>query len=166
MPAALRGDDELLPDPTMAQSAKLLARPEDKYRLHPEDILLTAKATPANLRCGYLSSEWQPRWLFAANLIRIHAHSGKIHPRFLHAWFCHPDGRAALVGSSQSTTGQLNLTASSIADVMVPVPPWQDQMKIVEFLRVASIAHRHTIAAAETRLLLAREIAFRPMNYE
>ncbi len=150
----------------MAQPAKLLTRPEDKYRLHPEDILLTAKATPANLRCGYLSAEWRPRWLFAANLIRIHAHPGKIHPRFLHAWFCHPDGRAALVGSSQSTTGQLNLTASSIADVMIPVPSWQDQMKAVELLHVASIAHHYAIAAAETRLTLAREIAFRPMNYE
>jgi len=166
MPASLRGDEEILPHPSMAQPAKLLTNPEDKYRLRPEDILLTAKANPANLRCGYLSAEWQPRWLFAANLIRIHAHSGKIHPRFLHAWFCHPDGRAALIGSSQSTTGQLNLTASSIADVMVPVPPWQDQIKAVEFLQVATIAHRHAIAAAETRLLLAREIAFNPLKTE
>ena len=166
MPASLRGDEELLPHPSMAQPAKLLTNPEDKYRLRPEDILLTAKANPANLRCGFLSAEWEPRWLFAANLIQIHARPGKIHPRFLHAWFCHPKGRSDLIGSSQSTTGQLNLTASSIADVMIPVLPWQDQMKIVEFLHVASIAHRHAIAAAETRLLLAREIAFRPINHE
>ncbi len=164
MPAALHGDDELLPDPSMVQAATLLTKPEDKYRLHPQDILITAKATPGNIRCGYLSAEWGPRWLFAANLIRIHAHSGKIHPLFLHAWFCHPEGRAALIGSSQSTTGQLNLTASSIANVMIPVPPWQDQMKAVEFLHIASIAHRHAIAAAESRLTLAREIALRPLN--
>lgn len=164
MPSALRGDGELLPDVSMVQPAKLLTSPEDKYRLRSEDILITAKATPGNIRCGYLSAEWEPRWLFAANLIRIHARSGKIHPRFLHAWFCHPDGRAALVGSSQSTTGQLNLTASSLADVMIPVPPWQDQMKIVELLEIASIAHHHAIAAAETRLTLAREIAFSPMK--
>lgn len=112
-------------------------------------------------RCGYLAAEWKPQWLFAANLIRIHAHSGKIHPRFLHAWFCHPEGRAALIASSQSTTGQLNLTASTIARVMIPVPPWQDQLKAVEFLHLASIAHHHAIAAAEIRLSLAREIAFR-----
>jgi len=162
MPSALRGDDELLPDPSMVQPATLLTSPEDKYRLRPQDILITAKATPANLRCGYLAAEWKPRWLFAANLIRIHAHAGKIHPRFLHAWFCHPEGRAALIGSSQSTTGQLNLTASTIARVMIPVPPWQDQLKAVEFLHLASIAHHHAIAAAVSRLTLAREIALRP----
>ncbi len=164
MPSALRGDDELLPDSSMTQPAKLLTSPEDKYRLRPQDILITAKATPGNIRCGYLSANWEPRWLFAANLIRIHAHSGKVHPRYLHAWFCHPEGRAALIGSSQSTTGQLNLTASSIADVMVPVPPWQDQMKIVELLHTASIAHHHAVAAAKIRFTLANEIAFRPMK--
>jgi hypothetical protein len=148
----------------MVQPAKLLTSPEDKYRLRPQDILITAKATPGNIRCGYLSAEWEPRWLFAANLIRIQARSAKIHPRFLHAWFCHPEGRAALIGSSQSTTGQLNLTASSIADVMIPVPSWQDQMKAVELLQIAAIAHHHALAAAETRLILAREIAFRPMK--
>jgi hypothetical protein len=166
MPSALRGDDELMPTPSMAIQVKLLAKPEDKYRLRPQDILVTAKATPATLRCGYLSAEWHPRWLYAANLIRIHAHSGKIHPLFLHAWFCHPEGRAALIAASQSTTGQLNLTASALASVSIPVPPWQDQMKAVQFLHLASLAHRHAIAAAESRLMLAREIAFRPLNHE
>lgn len=66
--------------------------------------------------------------------------------------------------SSQSTTGQLNLTASSIADVMIPVPSWQDQMKAVELLHIAAIANHHAIAAADTRLTLAREIAFRPLK--
>jgi hypothetical protein len=148
----------------MVQPAKLLTSPEDKYRLRPQDILITAKATPGNIRCGYLSAEWEPRWLFAANLIRIQARAGKIHPRFLHAWFCHPEGRAALIGSSQSTTGQLNLTASSVANVLIPVPSWQDQMKAVELLDTATSAHHHALAAAEVRLTLARQIAFRPMQ--
>lgn len=164
VPAAIRGDDEMFPDDSMVQPATLLVSPEDKYRLGPQDILITAKATPGTLRCGYLSAEWSRRWLFAANLIRVHAHSGKIHSRFLHAWFCHPEGRAALVGCSQSTTGQLNLTAGTLAGVMIPVPPWQVQMKAVEFLHVAAIAHRNAIAAAESRMILAREIAFNPLN--
>jgi len=164
IPAAIRGDDEMLPDDSMVQPATLLVSPEDKYRLRPQDILITAKATPGTLRCGYLSAEWSRRWLYAANLIRVHAHSGKIHPRFLHAWFCHPEGRASLIGCSQSTTGQLNLTAGALASVMVPVPPWQEQMKAVEFLHVAAIAHRSAIAAAESRMILAREIAFNPLN--
>ena len=164
VPAAIRGDDEMLPDDSMVQPATLLVSPEDKYRLRPQDILITAKATPGTLRCGYLSAEWSRHWLYAANLIRVHAHSGKIHPRFLHAWFCHPEGRAALIGCSQSTTGQLNLTAGALASVMIPVLPWQEQMKAVEFLHVAAIAHRNAIAAAKSRMILAREIAFNPLN--
>ena len=160
IPSALKGDDEILPDDSMVQPAKLLVSAEDKYRLQAQDMFLTAKATPTPLRCGYLAAEWSRPWLFAANLIRVQADSSKIHPRFLHAWFCYPEGRAALIGCSQSTTGQLNLTASSLADVMVPVPPLQEQMKAVELLQVAAIARRNAIAAAESRMILAREIAF------
>jgi type I restriction enzyme S subunit len=160
MPAAIRGDDEMLPDDSMVQAAKLLVNPEKKYRLQPQDILITAKATPGTLRCGYLSAEWSRSWLFGANLIQVHAHAGKIHPRFLHAWLCHPEGRAALIGGSQSTTGQLNLTAGALANVKIPVPSWQEQMRAVELIELSAIAHRNAIAAAESRLILAREIAF------
>ena len=162
IPSALRGDDEMMPDDSMVQPATLLVSAEDKYRLQAQDILLTAKATPTTLRCGYLAAGWSKPWFFAANLIRVQADSSKIHPRFLHAWFCYPEGRAALIGCSQSTTGQLNLTASSLAEVMVPVPPLQEQMKAVEILQVAAIARRNAIAAAESRMILAREIAFNP----
>jgi hypothetical protein len=150
----------MLPDPGMVQRVELLANPEDKYRLSPQDILITAKATPSNLRCAYLSEEWPNRWLFAANLIRVQVRPGIIHPIYLHAWFCHPEGRAALISASQSTTGQLNLTASAVSKIPIPVPPWQTQLKAVELLHAASLAHRHAIAAAESRLMLAREIAF------
>jgi len=162
VPAALHHDDELEPDDSMVRPAKLLVRPEEKYRLKPENVLITAKATPGNLRCGYLSAKWSNQWLYAANLIRVHADSEKIHPRYLHAWFCHPEGRAALIATSQSTTGQLNLTAGALGNVMIPVPPWQEQIKIVELLHTAATAHHHAISAAESRLNLAREIAFQP----
>lgn len=166
MPSALRADEELMPHESMVQRVELLAKPEDRYRVRPQDILLTAKATPATLRCGYLSREWGPRWLFAANLIRVHPYSGTLHPRFLHAWLSHPQGRAALLSVSQSTTGQLNLTASSLAEVQVPVPPWEQQIKAVEFLYIASIAHRHAVRAADARLQLAREIVLRDLTNE
>lgn len=166
MPSALRGDQELTPDPSMVHYVKISVKPEDKYRLRPQDILLTAKATPTTLRCGYLSDSWNQQWLYAANLIRITTHSPGIHPRFLHAWLCHPDGRAALLGVSQSTTAQLNLTASALKDLQVPVPPRDEQIRIAQFLDIAARAHRHAVEAADTRLQLAREIAFRPLTDE
>ncbi|MEZ5433680.1 MAG: restriction endonuclease subunit S [Verrucomicrobiales bacterium] len=87
-----------------------------------------------------------------------------IHPRFLHAWLSSPTGKDALKAGSQSATSQMNLTTAAISHIRVPVPPLEEQRKIMEFLEAAVTSHDSAVAAAEIRLAIAREIAFKPIT--
>ncbi|MCB1233153.1 MAG: restriction endonuclease subunit S, partial [Verrucomicrobiae bacterium] len=65
---------------------------------------------------------------------------------------------------SQSATSQMNLTTAAISHIRVPVPPLEEQRKIMEFLEAAVTSHDSAVAAAEIRLAIAREIAFKPIT--
>lgn len=169
MPASLKSDAEISPDVEMLVPALTDVNPESRHYVRPGDIFITAKSTEASMRCCLISDAWTPVMspCFASSLIRIQPTSHKIlHPQYLHAWLASPDGKAAMLAESQSATSQLNLTTSSISRVKVPVPSLEQQHKVVELLNAAFAAHDNAIAAADSRLALAHEIAFAPMNHE
>ena len=60
---------------------------------------------------------------------------------------------------SESTTGQLNINAKALADVVVPSLSIAEQRRAGEMIRLAHIAHRRAIDAANLRLALAQSIA-------
>lgn len=163
MPSSLKSDGAFEPDRELLVPSISATTSDARYRIAPGDILLTAKSTETSLRCGLVTSKGKlnPAPCFASSLIRIRIESpGDLLPRFLHAWLTSPGGRGALLAESQSATSQLNLTTSAISQLRIPVPDVAQQRRIVEFLDTAQVAHDSAIAAAETRLALARSVAF------
>lgn len=167
MPSSLKSDAEI--SPTLNDLCPSIAdfSPEQRHKVLPEDILVTAKSTAGSMRCALVADSWNGEQTpcFSSSLIRIQAKRGSgVTPRYLHAWLSSPEGKSALYDESQSATNQLNLTATSIASVRVPIPSLPDQRRIVEFLHHAETAHRYATDAANTRFQLAREIAFGSMQ--
>ncbi|MCB1243242.1 MAG: restriction endonuclease subunit S [Verrucomicrobiales bacterium] len=167
MPASLKSDAEFSPGPDRLVKVLAASPPDSRYQVRSGDILVTAKSTETSLRCGLIAADWEqrPSPVFASSLIRIRvATPDAIHPRFLHAWLSSPTGKDALKAGSQSATSQMNLTTAAISHIRVPVPPLEEQRKIMEFLEAAVTSHDSAVAAAEIRLAIAREIAFKPIT--
>jgi hypothetical protein len=168
MPASLKSDAEFAPKVNDLVPARADLNPESRHFVKPGDIFVTAKSTEDSMRCTLISEEWNcdSSPCFSSSLIRIQPITQRgITTRYLHAWLASPSGKAALLAESQSATSQLNLTTSSISRVEVPVPPLEQQHKVVRLLDAAFAAHHSAIAAAEARLSLAQEIAFISQNH-
>ncbi len=168
-PASLPTDSQIHPDENTLVPSIANLTPEAHHHVQPGDIYVTAKSTVGSMRCAMIDPEWTGDLTpcFASSLIRIHVRPNEqVVPRYLHAWLGSSDGKAALFGESQSATSQLNLTGTSVSEVRVPIPPIEQQRKIVALLEHAESAHRCATAAADTRLQIAREIAFRPQSHE
>lgn len=165
-PASLKTDAEISPTAQDLIFAVADLSPEHRHEVRPGDIYVTAKSTAESMRCAIIADSWNGDQTpcFASSLIRIHVNGDDaVLPRYVHAWLSSPEGKAALYGESQSATNQLNLTATSISNVRVPIPSLSDQRRIVEFLTHAETAHRCATEAANLRLQLAQEIAFSPL---
>ena len=54
--------------------------------------------------------------------------------------------------------------ATSVSNVRLPIPSLAEQRRIVEFLDCAETVHQCATEAANIRLQIAQEIAFRPLN--
>lgn len=166
-PASLKTDAEISPCPQDLVYAVADLSPDDHHEVSPGDIFVTAKSTVGSMRCARIADSWNgdQNPCFASSLIRIRVrNSTTILPRYVHAWLSGPAGKAALYGESQSATSQLNLTATSVSNVRLPIPSLAEQRRIVEFLDCAETVHQCATEAANTRLQIAREIAFRPLN--
>jgi hypothetical protein len=169
MPSSLKSDAQI--SPSLSDLCPSIADfpPEARHEVRPEDILVTAKSTADSMRCAIIARSWNGEQTpcFSSSLIRIQTkHDSGAMPRYLHAWLSSQEGKSALYAESQSATNQLNLTATSISNVRVPIPSLADQQRVVEFLNQAEIAHHCATDAATTRLHLAREIAFRSLSHE
>lgn len=166
-PASLKTDAEITPTKQDLTYAIADLSPELRHEVHPADIYVTAKSTAESMRCALIAEAWNQDQspCFASSLIRIRVRNrDQILPRYLHAWLSSSYGKAALYGESQSATSQLNLTATSISNVRIPIPSMTEQLKVVEFMNHAETAQLYAVEAAKARLNLAREIAFNPMN--
>jgi restriction endonuclease S subunit len=169
MPASLKNDAEISPNTETLVPALAEGNPEERHRVKPGDIFITAKSTEASMRCCLISHDWKPELspCFASSLIRIQPTSQKtLLPQYLHAWLASPAGKAAMLAESQSATTQLNLTTSSISRVKVPIPPLSQQHKVVRLLDAALAVHDSALTAAKARLTLAQEIAFHSIDHE
>jgi type I restriction enzyme S subunit len=120
-------------------------------------LLVAARST--SLRSAIASGEHEGT-LFNATLLRIRCQPDRLNPEYFFAWLSHPLGKEAVSSMSRSSTHQMSLTASALQDLMVPVPPIAEQRRLAEFLSAARQAHDAALAAATTRLALARELAF------
>lgn len=131
------------------------------YLLAPDDLLVAARSTSLRSAIAGMEHEGTP---FNATLLRIRCQPDRLNPEFFFAWLSHPQGKEAVYSMSRSSTHQMSLTASALQELMVPIPPIAEQRRLAELLSAARQAYDSAVAAATTRLTLAREIAFRSLS--
>lgn len=126
----------------------------DRYRVQAGDVLLPSRST--SLRTVIVPEDMDGK-IINGNIICIRLQP-VLHPRVLMAILNSPEGEEAIMGSSQSTTIQLNLTVKGLNDVEIPLIPIDEQQQLAELLEATDAAYHNAIQAAETRRILAREI--------
>ena len=126
-----------------------------KYAVRQGDVLLPARSTV--LKVGVVPPELDGA-VINATLIAIRCLPA-IEPELLAEFFNHPRGQAAVQAVSQSGTLQLNITVKALESLEIPVPPVEQQRRMVELIRAAREACQSAIGAAQTRVALARQIA-------
>lgn len=135
-------------------------RPVDQYRLQTGDVLLPARST--SLKMAIVPPEWDGA-IINATLIRIRC-GDRLDPRLLVAYMSHPSGRAEVEACSQSGTLQLNLTVRSLRSLEIPLPPIEEQARLVELMEAADDAYRSAVDAAQRRHRSANEVVLNIMT--
>ena len=120
-----------------------------KYLLEKDDILFAR--TGATTGKSFLIEEC-PTAVFASYLIRLRVQKLVI-PKYLYAFFQSPNYWAQ-VSASTSESAQPNCNATKLANLMVPIPPLEEQQGIVTYLsnfqkKVNRIKTLQTQAASE-----------------
>lgn len=126
----------------------------EQYTVHAQDVLIPARST--SLRVAVVPKELEGA-LINATVIGIRC-SDALRPELLAAYFRHPLGQAAIASVCSSGTRQMNVTVSALQKIRVPVPPVEDQPRLVELLRAARHAYDNAIKAAETRSRTALQL--------
>lgn len=100
-------------------------------------------------------------WLYASYLLRLRVDRSIVHPRFLVAFLNSPAGRLQVNRVSRRAVGMANINSAEIADFLVPLPPLDEQTKLLEPLlsafdeRLARIAEARAVLVSTDEELLA-----------
>ena len=146
-------------DPVEIMHADFGHRPLDKYRVEPGDVLLAARST--SLKAAIVPPQLKGA-VINATIIAIRCLE-KMEPRLLAAYLGGSFGEALLRFICPSGTNQMNLTVTSLQVISVPVPPKDEQLKLVAMLEAADEAHHAATEAARLRRRLVREIVVKGM---
>jgi type I restriction enzyme S subunit len=105
----------------------------ERYRLHPGDLLLNEGQTPELLGRPAIYRGTPADVAFTNSLIRFQARDG-IDPRWALAVFRHHMHAGRFTRESRITTNIAHLSAARFKTVEFPVPPLDEQRRIVEIL--------------------------------
>ena len=125
-----------------------------KYQAAPGDVLISARST--SLKTAIVPETLAGK-VVNATLLGVRC-LPVLESRLLVAWLNHPEGRAALEDVSQSATLQMNITVSGLSRLEIPVPPMNEQKRLVELLKSADEAYATATQAAESRRQMARQV--------
>lgn len=174
--AAARPDESSVSEPIPMLSVRWLSNPDerlpemyvsrnnpgriDRYRVQPGDVIVSSRST--TLRVGVVPSAIQ-QVPINSTLLGVRC-SPELLPELLAAYLRHPAGAAHLTAASQSGTMQMNLTASTLGEIPVPILPIAEQRELAHLLASADSAHDHAVAAAELRRQVAHDIVVARMT--
>lgn len=126
----------------------------DRYRLRAGDVLVPSRSTALRVRIAPPSLEGA---VFNATLLAVRCGESLL-PELLAAYLAHPEGRAQVEAASQSGTAQMNLNASALGAVQIPLPSIDAQRTLAALLRAADDAHRRAAAAADLRRRIVESV--------
>jgi len=133
--------------------------PGNKYRVRPGDVLVPARST-AFKPC--IVPNDLDGTVFNATLICIRC-LPKLKPSLLLAYLLSEQGLEAVRAITHSGTAQMNVTASSLAQLVVPFSPSEHQERLADLLEWSETAYIAALEAARCRRELARHIVVQRM---
>jgi len=97
------------------------------------DILVVRTNGNPNL-CGQAAvvEDLEGSWAFASYLLRLRTDPERLDPTFLWLYLRSASGRRQLGGSIRTSAGNFNLSAEGLSSLHVPLPPLEEQKRIVE----------------------------------
>lgn len=122
--------------------------PKPQIEVSAGDLLITC-AGPRS-RCGIpaLVRSAPPRLMMSGKMYRLRA-DGRLDPRFLEYWLLSPRAQKLIDGMKTGISESgLNLTHSRFVRLPVPIPPLDEQRRIVDFLE----DHLSRLDAADRQL--------------
>lgn len=130
----------------------------ERYRLHPGDVLLNEGQSPEWLgRPAIYSGQWE-ELAFTNSLIRFQAGPG-VEPRWALAVFRHHMHSGRFARESRITTNIAHLSIGRLRTVEFPVPPLDEQRRIVDVLEdhLSRLDAAASYLSASRRRLVALE---------
>ena len=103
---------------------------ESKYRLAPGDILFN-RTNSAELVGKSALFDGARDAVFASYLIRFRARRTLVEPNYLCAYINSPLGRAFIAANMARAIGQVNISASTMKRMPIPLPPLPEQRRVV-----------------------------------
>lgn len=132
----------------------------DRYRVRGGDVLVPSRST--SIRIAVAPPEIDGT-VFNSTLLAVRC-SKRVLPELLAAYLMHSDGAAHLISASQSGTAQMNITATALGEIPIPLVPIEQQRELAALLAAADIAHRNATEAAELRRRIAHDLVISRMT--
>lgn len=122
----------------------------DKYRLEIGDLIFN-RTNSAELVGKSAVFDGSQEAIFASYLVRFRLRPDKADPHFVCAFLNSQFGRAFIEANMTRAIGQVNISASKMATMLVPVPPLAEQRRIAGRLReqLAEVAKARTAVQAQ-----------------
>lgn len=118
-----------------------------RYRVLAGDLLLSARST--SLKVAIVPPELDGA-VINSTLLGVRS-LPRLKPAILAAYMLSGEGQSALEAACQSGSVQMNLTASALSKLEVPVPTPEQQQELAELLIASDAAYQSAVAAAESR---------------
>jgi type I restriction enzyme S subunit len=138
---------------------KLSKEEAERFRLKKGDLIITKSSGSQDHigKTGLVDEKIESMFVCYSNFVqKIHPQS-HINSKFLHYFMNCPLAREQCKYHSETTTGLANLSARSIGELLMSVPPKQEQDKIVNFLDRKTEQIDELIRIKERRVELLQE---------
>ncbi|MFC5828775.1 restriction endonuclease subunit S [Nonomuraea insulae] len=122
----------------------------ERLRLQPGDVLLNEGGDRDKLGRGWVWEGQIPNCIHQNHVFRARIHSGILHPKLL-AWFANECAQKWFETNGKQTTNLASISMSKIQQLPVPIPPLDEQQRIIEALD----RHLATLQTADEALKLA-----------
>jgi type I restriction enzyme S subunit len=129
----------------------------DKYRLNKGDVLFN-RTNSAELVGKTAVFDGSRDAVFASYLIRLRLREAMANPHFIAAYINSAGGRRFIEANMARAIGQVNISASTLMTMPVPIAPLAEQHRIAVILKEQISAVERARAAAEAQLKAAKDL--------
>jgi type I restriction enzyme S subunit len=130
---------------------ELTDREFENYRIEPGDILFNRTNSKELVgKCEVFRESGD--WVFASYLIRVRTTEARLMPQFVSDFLGAAIGRMQIDRVSRQIIGMTNINAEEIRELLIPVPPLNQQKKMIAAMDSARAVRREKMEEADALL--------------